>query len=419
VEISLDKWQKHLEAGIKYLGEGNSLQAEEYFAKSFLEAEALGVTVIMAFTARLLATAQIRNNKLAEAEAGFLKALNYCLSLDNKKGIAEATAGLASVSFVKGDYLEALNLYLRAINIYPANASPLRLAMLYFDLSQVYGRLENWLKAEDALLKAAALCKQNGYRQREGEIKLFLGEVYYFQKKNSLAIKMFRQAASIFACCRDETALAKAQQYIAFISLEMSRIQEALLYQHRVICLYLRHKMSREISESYYLLSNILQYAELYDEAERALLLSLQYYAGSELGLAIRYHSLAAVALLKEDYKTAKEHYLQALKFFQYHGDGVKVGEISEELTFLIKYEDFYLQNNIYQWLGGRYLNAYLPKHEIMIELANSLHLKGNSLSALRCGWRALQIARAMNFETQEIELLIQNISERIRKKNK
>ncbi|NLO96886.1 MAG: tetratricopeptide repeat protein [Peptococcaceae bacterium] len=408
-------WQGCLEKGLKFLAAGDFVQAEEYFRLSFAEAEKLGVEVILAFSIRLLATAQLCNHKLDEAEAGFKKALSLCMQLNNNKGIAEAKAGLAGVALARGQYSEAESLYKQAIYFYPKNASSMRLAVLYSDLGQVYARLRQWTKAEKALLQADALCRQNCYSQGEAEVNNTLGEVYYFQGKNKTALQKFKRAGILFNQNKDEVSLANTQQYLAFLYLENNKIEEALFYQYRAICLYLKLNLKQEISESYYFLSNILQYYRLYDEAQASLNISLKYYQGLEFGLAIRYHGLAVIALMKKEYEQAKDYYLQALKFFQFYGCGPKIGEISEELTFLLKYENVLNKSNFYKLIGGRYDEDSLPQYEVMLYLANSLVIKGKYLAALHCSWRALAIAKAMNYETEETELMIQNISERIR----
>jgi tetratricopeptide (TPR) repeat protein len=225
------------------------------------------------------------------------------------------------------------------------------------------------------------------------------------------------QAAKIYALLADEISLANSHQYLAFILLETNRIYEALEYQYRVIVLHFKKRQYSEVSEAYYLLSYILQYAKLLDEAEESLKLSLKYYKGHEFGFAVRYHGLAVIAIMKKEYEDAKKYYYEALKFFQFHGDGSKVGEISEELTYLLKYKDACIKQNLYKWLQGRYVNVDMPKYEVMLQLANRLKNKGNNLAALRYGWRALELAKVMKGETQEIEGLIQNLSECIRRK--
>ncbi len=417
MNASLNGWQKYLEAGIKYLGEGNTAEAEKHFFQSLREAEALNVPVIIAFSQRLLATAQVRNNKLERAEAGFRRALSLCKELKNPKGIAEAKAGLAGIYSIRGQYSDAVVHYKQAVCYYPVEASPLRLAVLYTDLGQVYSKMKNWKKAEEAFVQAGQLCKSNGYHKGEAEICLYIGEIKYCQGYAEIAKDYFIQAAKAFALVNDEPATANAHQYLAFTLLELGRIHEAIFYQNRVIALFLKKGGRQDVSDGFYLLSNILQHAGLLDEAESTMHRSIAYCNGLELGLAVRYHCLAAIAIMKKDYDVAKNHYFEALRYFQLYGDGNKVGNISEELTYLLRYEDISLKNNFSKWLTHRYINKDLPKYEVMIRLANSHRVKGNNIAALKYGWRALEVAKAMKMETQEIEEFIQNLSKTIRRK--
>lgn len=412
-----EKWQENLETGIKYLGEGNAVEAEKYLQESLKNAEGLGVPIILAFSQRLLATAQVKNNKLDEAEEGFKKALGYCLKLENKKGIAEAKAGLANIYFVKEQYDQATHFYQQAIDIYPLDSSALRLAVMQTDLGHVYLKLKKWDKAEQAFQKALKICKGLGYGKGEAEIGLYLGEVYYSQGKHHAAEGMLFESAKYFGREQDELALANAHQYLAFICMETNRIDEALFYQYRVIPLYLKYQLRLEVSEGYCLLSYILQSAGLLDEAEKSLMLSLDYYNGNEFGFAVRYQSMAVIAIKKLEYERAKKYYFEALKFFQFYGLGTKIGEISQELTYLLKYEDEFIKENLYHWLNGRYADPKMTDYDLMLNLAHSLQDKGNNIGALHCGWRALKIARNMEYETGQAETFIQNLSQSIRKR--
>jgi len=417
MEVSFEKWQKLLEIGIRYLGENNSVDAEEYLKASLVEAELLAVPVIIAFSQRLFSTAQVRNNKLGEAESGFSKALKICLELNNKKGIAEAKAGLASISFLRKQYSESIRLYKEAISIYPSNSSPLRLAALYCDLGQVYVKTNDWKDAEQAFLKAEGLCKKNENLIGEAEINLCLGSIYYTCGRIKEAKEKFHKSINLFIQLKDNISLADVHQYLSFVYFENHLLEEALLHQYRAIALYLKYDQYLKASESYYLLSNMLQYAKIWDQAEECLNLSLKYFKGSEFGYAIRYHGLAVLAISKKKYEDAKKYYFEALRLFQLYGDGSKIGEISEELTYLLKYENLFYEEKLFQYLDDKGVNIHIPKYEVMIRLANSLINKGKNIAALRCGWRALEIAKAMKCETDQIEALIQNISERIRKK--
>jgi len=420
MEVSLEKWQKLLEIGTKCLGENNLDEAEEYLKASLDEAELLDIPVIIAFSQRLLSTVHVRKNKLDEAESGFLKALKICQDLNNRKGIAEAKAGLASINFLRKRYSESIRLYSEAISIYPLNSSPLRLAALYCDLGQVYVKMCDWIEAEKVFGKAEEICKRNKNLSGEAEINLCLGSIYYNCGRIKDAKEKFHNSIDLFIKLKDYISVADVHQYLAFIYFENQMIEDALLYQYRVIALYLRYGQYMKASESYFLLSNMLQHAKILDQAEESLNLSLKYYNGLEFGYAIRYHSLAVLAITKKKYEEAKKYYFEALRFFQLYGDGSKIGEISEELTYLLQYENLFTEKKIFKYIDDKGANVQIPKYEIMLRLANSLTSKGKNMVALRCGWRALEIAKAMEGETEQIEqieALIQNISERIRKK--
>lgn len=416
MNVSLKQWQKNLETGIKYLSEGNISEAEKYLEICMTEAENINVPVIIAFSQRLLATAYVRNDKLEQAERGFQRALEYCQKLENNKGIAEAKAGLANVCFIDNRYLKAISLYKEAISIYPKDSSPLRLAVLYSDLGHVYVKIKKWEKAEESFTNGWELCKGCGYSKGEAEINLYLGEINYCQGNLMRAKKRFVEAAKTFSLIDEQVSLANALQYLTFLLLEKDGYDEALVYQYRIVALYFDHQLYAEVSESYYLLSNILQCLKLLDEAEECLRLSLRYYNGYEIGLAMRYHGLANIKIMKKDYHEAKEYYYEALKYFQFFGDGNKVGDVCEELTFLLKYEDFNQRDNYWKKLSLRYIDNGISKYDIMIKLADTLKSRGNNMAALKCGWKALEIAKANKYETVETERFIQKISESIRR---
>ncbi|MFA6808471.1 MAG: tetratricopeptide repeat protein [Eubacteriales bacterium] len=413
----LKKWQDYIKMGIRCFGISNIDESEKHFISSYIEAEKLGYPVVIAFSLRLLAMAQLKKNKFDKAEAGFKKALNICTELQNNKGISEAKAGLGSVCFLKGNFEKAEKYYMEAITIYPSDASALRLSMLYTDIGQVYKRLNNWKKAEQAVNSALQICRKYCYIPGEGEITILLGEIVYSQGNIKSAKRNFCEACRLFAKIGDENSLANATQYLAFVLFEDKKYNDALLYIHRSIVLFIKNNKPKELSESYYILSNILQHTRFLDEAQSSIELSMNYFSGSEFGYAVRYQLLAVIAIMKKEYQYAKYYYLRALKFFEYFGDSPKIGEICEELTFLIRYEKIYLEDNAYNWLILRdnCLNKY--RLEIIIGLSNKLKEKGKDIMALKCAWKALEYAQKLNYKTEETENLIQIMSERIRKK--
>ncbi|ADY56370.1 Tetratricopeptide TPR_1 repeat-containing protein [Syntrophobotulus glycolicus DSM 8271] len=413
--INFDEWQNYIKYGIKYLGEGNTAEAESFFKKSLQEAEKYGNLVFIAFSLRLLSTAQVKNRKFELAEKGFRKALIYCEKLENRKGISEATAGLGSVYYCLELYDQAEKWYERAIEAYPEDASRIRLAMLYTDLGNVYSKTRRWEKAELLFQRACQICERSSFSKGQGELMLLLGEVYYGQGECSKAKKYFSEAARIFAVIEDWYFLANALQHLAFILLEEGRYHEALLYLNRAICIYAKQEASGELSESYYLLANICQNLKLLDEAEASVFTSMKFYRGDDLGYAIRFQMIAIISILKKKYEKAKEHYSEALRYYQRFGDSLKIGEICEELTYLLKYENLF-QENFVDLLSLRSQNAKLPKHKLMFYFALAMEGTGKNMNALKFGWKALELAKLLEDETEEIETFIQELSQKIRR---
>jgi hypothetical protein len=179
----LSVWRTLMEKGTQYLGEEQYLKAEEYFSQGLIKAYQLTVPEIVAFSLRLLATVRVRLGNLELAEEGFQGALRICQDIQNAKGMAEAWAGLASVSVKKGMLSEAGKEFKQAISIYPSSSPPLRLGILYVDLGQVYAALEDWTRANRAYIQAHGICRSNGFPKGEAELDVLLGELCFRQGK--------------------------------------------------------------------------------------------------------------------------------------------------------------------------------------------------------------------------------------------
>lgn len=416
MEINFNEWQNYMKYGIKSLGNGDALAAEKYFQKSLFEAEKYGNLVFTAFSLRLLATAQVKNQKYAQAEEGFRKALKYCEKINNCKGISEAMAGLGSVFFYLKDYDQSIMWYEKAINVYPEEASLIRLAMLYSDLGNIYLKTNKFSKAEKLYLKARRICEDSSFSKGQGEILLLLGEVYFRQGAFQKAKKQYIKATAIFVQIEDWHFLANTLQHMAFIMFEKKEYHSALLYLSRAVSIFLRLEAEEELSESYFLFGSIWQCLRCFDEAEDSIILSIKYYHGEELGYAVRYQTMAIISIYKRKYFKAKEHYSEALRYYQYFGDSMKIGEICEELTFLIKYENNLFKDDTLALANLRNKEAELPKYKLLLTFAMAMGRMGKDLHALKFGWKALELAKVSEYQTEEIEVFIQELSEKIRR---
>lgn len=427
-EEVLSLWRSIMEKGTQCLGKEQLEAAENYFSQSILLAEKIQVAEILAFSIRLLATTRVKLGKFELAEAGFQQALKICQELHNAKGMSEALGGLASVALAKGELRSAVQLFEASLEIYPSSSPPIRKGMLYSDLGHAYVALENWPKAKEAYKKAKDLCQVHGYFKGEAELDVLLGEVFYRQGNKEEARKWIREACQIFVKINDPVALFSALQYLAFLYFDQDEMQAALECQLRVVALALRHVKGQEASESCYFLSKIEQSMGQYGEAELYLKMSIELYAYKDIGLALRYQSLATLALTSIDFSKAEEYYLEAAKIFELLHEEIKLGEVYEALAFLLEVQGKEDEALVYHLKSvGKFADRGVMAIEAIQTLAEFFeYRRQNYVEALKYYWQALQLAREFNSDAQPqdqaiqtIEKSIQRISKKLRQKNK
>lgn len=410
-------WRTLMEEGTQCLGEEQYLKAEKHFSLGLLKAYELTVPEIVAFTLRLLATVRVRLGNLEFAEEGFQEALRICQGIQNAKGMAEAWAGLASVSVKKGMLLEASKNYEKAIAVYPNLSPPLRLGMLYADLGQVYVVQEEWIRANRAYTQALEICRTNGFPKGEAELNVLIGELYFQQEKQTEALHYLKHACQIYAQIQDMVALSNTLQYLALVYFEHNGMQWAYECQQRAVALSLKFDTKLFFSISCYFLSKIEQFLENFEEATYYLELSIRFYPEQDLDLALRYQSLAGLYFLTMDLAKSEIYYTKALSLFETLGDG-RIGEIYEALAVLEEIKEQKLvpvnAQDIEEDMSHLHGEFAL---EALIRLAELYEKQLNFRDALECYWKALEMGRDADLTTDWIEIRVQRVSKRLRRK--
>ncbi|CAA7601239.1 TPR repeat region circular profile [Acididesulfobacillus acetoxydans] len=419
-EHLLDFWRRVMDEGTRRLGRAEYKEAESFFRQGASTAEQLEAPEVLAFSVRLLATVRVKLGELESAETGFRQALGICQKVDNAKGMAEAWAGLASVSLGRGSFAQAAQYCELAISVYPPTSPPLRLGMLYSDLGQAYAQLELWEKALKAYDRAQDLCHRYGYPKGEGELKVLMGEICYRRGDKKKAEDWFKEACRIFAGLGDPATLANALQYMAFIYYDQNRMELAEEILRRAVALWLKCDMPAEASESCYFLSKIEQNLGAGSEAEAYIELSIKLYEKEDIGLALRYQSLAGIALTDLELVKAEKYFLQALNRFQALGDNNKAGEIFQTLAVLADLDERRTEALGYHEKAIETLSAAdSPAVEARQGLALFYEKHHNYRKALETFWTALQIARENGLDSGELETAIQRVSRLLRKKGR
>lgn len=412
----LSAWRNLMENGTQCLGEEQYLKAEKYYKQGLLKAYQLSVPEIVAFSLRLLATVRVRLGNLEFATEGFKGALRICEEIQNDKGMAEAWAGLASVSVRKGMFKEASWEYERSISVYPSSSPPLRLGMLYADLGQVYVALEDWTRAMSAYMKAHELCRLHGFPKGEGELDVLLGELCFRQGQKTEALKNLKHGCQVFAQINDGIALSNTLQYLALLYFEQNEMRLAFECQQRAVALCIKFDTIKVVSESCYLLGKIEQFLGNYEEAKYYLELSIRFYPEHDLDLALRYQSLAGIFFLSMDLDKAETYYLMALDFFETVGDDLRTGEVFEALAALREIRERKESSiKVHDEFGKSQQSEF--DLEALVRLAELHEKRHNLREALDCYWKALEIGRDAEKTTDWIELRVQRVSKRLRRK--
>ena len=414
----LSDWRNLMEVGTQCLGEEQYLKAEDYYTQGLLKAYQLTVPEIVAFTLRLLATVRVRLGNLEFAEEGFKEALRICQELQNAKGMAEAWAGLASVSVKKGMFRDAGKEYELSISVYPSSSPPLRLGMLYADLGQVYATLKEWTMAMSAYRQAQEICRSNGFPKGEGEMDVLLGELCFQQGKKTEATMNLKHACQVFAQIADAIALSNSLQYLALLYFEQNEMRLAFECQQRAVALCLKFDTKNVFSESCFFLSKIEQTLEDYEEAKYYLELSIRFYPQQDLELALRYQNLAGIFFLSMDLAKAELYYLKALSLFEAIEDHLHIGEVYEALTTLKEFRE----SKIVSPEGQTNLEDKSRPYgefslEDLVRLAEFYEKRRNFRDALEYYWKALQMGRDTEIATDWIETRVQRVSKYLRRK--
>ncbi|EHL07020.1 tetratricopeptide repeat protein [Desulfitobacterium hafniense DP7] len=415
---SLEFWRTLMEKGTAYLGQTDYVKAEDYFKRAVRIAHHLDVPLVKAFSLRLLATVQVKQGKTEIAEKGFREALQICEKVNNYKGMSEALAGLASVAVEKNNFENALHFYRRAIEVYPPESPPLRLAMLYSDLGQAYSALERWQEAQDTYRKAMNLCHKFNYPKGEGELSILIGEVHYRLEDKDQAILCIQHSCKVFAGSKEEVSLINSLQYYAFMMFELQRLEEALTALQRAVVLQMRNNLWEDVSESVYFMAKVLQGLGDLDEAQYYLELSIKCCPDHELSLALRLQSIGRLMVRKEEYGQAKKYFLESAAIFELLGDDLRLGECYEYLAFLLDALGEEEESEYYRKESKRMIAGYHAHSLNAVQrLAEYYERRKQYLDALQCYWQSIEIARDIGYETMDLERAVQRVSRKVRQK--
>ncbi|MCL1791976.1 MAG: tetratricopeptide repeat protein [Peptococcaceae bacterium] len=425
MEISL-YWQQCIRAGIYATKENAFSEAQNALSKALIEAERMESPICVAFSCRLLGALYLRMNDLQNAEAKYRRAFTVCLGLGNEKGLAESLAGLASVKSRQRQFEQAQQLYSYAANIFPQDVSPLREAALYTELAHVCFRCMDWDSAQTALRKAAKIYRKHECLAGEAEILFLYAEIMFTRSRKKLAMKYFRKAGALFLQIGDFQALAAIHHIVAFAFVESAVWSDALMYEDRTVVLLKdglgvpegveETSIKVTLREACFLQGYVCWQAGYLEEAEARFLEAVAPANATDQfdefdQKACVFQSLALASLQRQNFSSAKEYYLQAMKWFQHAENGPKIGEIAEELAFLITNE------KALEKINSTTLTDE-ARWKLLLKSAHNLERDNQPLKAVQFAWQVLKILREEGDDkdsVRAVEEFVRSLSQKIR----
>ena len=422
-------WQQYIRSGIYSMKREAWSEAQKDLSRALAEAEKMESPICIAFSCRLLGALFVSINELKEAEAKYSRAFTLCLGLGNEKGLAESLAGLASVKAKQNRLEQAQQLYGYATDMFPQEGFPLRAAALYTELAHVGFRRMDWLNAQLALRKAAAIYRKHHHVPGEAEIMFLFAEIMFMRSRKKSALRYFRKAGDLFVQMGDFQALAAIHHIQAFSFLERSCWIDALMYEDRTALLLSHGGVGQEesvvkvtVREACFLQGYACWQCNLLEEAERHFLEAVAPVNGADYfdeydQKACVFQSLALASLQRGDFLAAKEYYLQAMKWFQHAENGPKIGEIADELVFLIRNEKTLLHMQPACLTSDGYQSEE-ERWKLLLNMARNLERRGQPLQAVQFAWHVLKILREEGESPDSVEAVegfVRSLSERIR----
>ncbi|MBK7968017.1 MAG: tetratricopeptide repeat protein [Bacteroidetes bacterium] len=163
----------------------------------------------------LIETARtLRDADLMQSEEFFEKALNLAKNAQFSTGIGECLLELGNIQNEKGNTRQALSLLHEATALYERIAAPLRACESEQAISDICFRIGNYQEALESQLKALNFARHSENVSLKGSIYNRLGEIYKALTDYNKAIENHELALRIFAESGNESMVSITNYYI-------------------------------------------------------------------------------------------------------------------------------------------------------------------------------------------------------------
>ena len=315
-------------------------------------------------------------------------ALNKSLTINYKKGIADAYRQKGVITILLNDYKQADSLLNIAITICRDINYQYGILKCYLSLSANACYKGNNRLMLEYCMKALKIAEKNNFIEDKAKILGNIGLAYVNLGDYDKAIEYGLDALKMFEECGNKIDIAKCNTNIGLLFIKIEEPDKALKYMNEALKLFIElkhiggqiscftnignvyknlkkydealqnHNKALEISEknnnlrtisdSYANIGNIYYKLEKYNKATEYYNKSLEIkeQISDKMGIAICYSNIANIEIKQKNYKIAEEYCLKSVELFEQNKELYNQQKTLEQLAIIYK-------------LTGKYKKAY------------------------------------------------------------
>ncbi len=221
-----------------------------------------------------------------------------------------------------GDFDKTLRYYKEALSVSSVTKDDDAMAVILFQMAQVYDNLRKHDEAIELMNKALPLANKAGNKRLMASVYNGIAAQNYQMGKSEEAIKYFYKSLSVFEDLKDTMQMVSLLRNMSLVYDHMKDHERTKVLLYRALNLAIEAKDSILQHATYGSIGAMFQNMLQFDSALVYNTKQLQHmpvYVESE-SRAIAYGNLGIIYKAKKNYEKAKDNYLKALEIFTKNG---------------------------------------------------------------------------------------------------
>ncbi|BAX80355.1 tetratricopeptide repeat-containing sensor histidine kinase [Labilibaculum antarcticum] len=245
--------------GVSYFYQGVFDSSEYYYKEAIAQYKIVGDTLNIGKVTANIGIICRRTRRYNEALQEYIKALNIYKSEHYEKGIGSAYLNIGGVHQTLADFDRALEYYQYAQQIYEKLGDKKRLTNIYINMGVLHSELGNQDLALSYRLRALDLNKKTGDTQLQSTILMNIGQSYQAINQTNQALDYYDLCEELRIQLNDQWGLSKIFLLKATAYDEIEENKKAEEYYQKSIQLSKENHLPNDLLENYFYYSRFLE----------------------------------------------------------------------------------------------------------------------------------------------------------------